>query len=196
MCHDMKVHGAGGASGYGRHGGYGGYGAGGAGGGPFNAGPNPELGKWSDGIENAAAASGMDPNLIAAMVWAESRGNPNERSTNADGTTDLGLMQISQERWENDVCPNLSNEDRARIQRITGKSPEQLDMNNPQDNLIGGSFEIKQHIAENGGDVRKGLNAYVSGEPDGGGPYADNVLEYLKELENGQRLSEDPFGSP
>lgn len=195
MCHDMKVHGASRHAGYGGYG-PGGYGAAGGAGGPFNAGPNPELGKWSGGIEKAAEASGMDPNLIGAMAWAESRGDPNSRSTNSDGTTDLGLMQISQERWEQDVCPNLSNADRAHIQQITGKAPEQLNMNNPEENLIGGSFEIKQHIQENGGDVRKGLNAYVSGDPEGGGPYADNVLEYLKELENGQRLSEDPFGSP
>jgi len=163
---------------------------------PFNAGPNPEIAKWSKQIGTAASVSGLDPNLIAAQTWAESRGNPNDPSRNADGTTDKGLIQIGQERWERDIVPTLSKEDRARIKQATGKEPEDLDMDNPQENLIGGAFEMKKDLKETHGDLSKALKMYVGHDGDSNDIYAKNVLQYMDELRKGRRLSEDPFGSP
>ncbi|MCW7541938.1 transglycosylase SLT domain-containing protein [Aquabacterium sp. A7-Y] len=164
-------------------------------GGSFNAGPNEALQQWAPGIQRAAELTGLDPNLIGGMVWAESRGDPNTSTTNVDGTTDGGLMQISQERWNNDVVPNLTEKERARIKELTGKEAEELDMSNPEENLIGGAFEIQQKIKEKG-SVEGGLKYYVSGDIEGvGSPnYVQNVLQYQRELASGQQLSEDPHG--
>lgn len=163
----------------------------------FDAGPNKEIGQWSKGISNASEISGLDPNLIGGMVWAESRGDPKTATKNGgDGNTDKGLMQISQERWEKEVCPNLSKEERQKIIEKTGQRPEDLDMSNPEHSIIGGSLEMKQKVDECGGDVKAALQYYVSGKKNGNPTYAHNVLQYMEELEHGKKLSEDPHGSP
>src|SRR5687768_11967883 len=98
------------------------------GGGSFDPGPNHELKQHKKGIDDAADISGLDPNLIGAQVWAESRGDVKTKTTNGgDGNTDTGLMQISQERWENEIAPNLDGEQRQKIMEKTGKRPEELD---------------------------------------------------------------------
>jgi soluble lytic murein transglycosylase-like protein len=164
--------------------------------GGFNPGPNPAIAQWSNEILIASELTGVPPHLIGAMIWAESRGNPNTFTTNSDGTTDIGLMQISQERWLNEIVPTLSEDDRARIKNATGLNPEQLDMNNPQHNLIGGAFEYRANLAKTGGNTEQALSLYVSGSPNGNPTYAANVLQYANELFNGSLLSQDPNGSP
>jgi len=131
--------------------------------------------------------------MIGGQVWAESRGNPNDPSTNADGTTDLGLMQISNERWQSDICPKLTADERQKIIEKTGKRPEDLDMADPHENVIGGSCEIAQRIRENGGNVEAGLAYYVNGgDSDIGSPtYVDDVLNYQKILAEGGQLPDD-----
>jgi hypothetical protein len=178
-------------------GGYPSYGGGSSAGYPsFSAGPNKAMQPWESGIEKASNISGLNPNIIGGQVWAESRGNPNTTSPNPDGkTTDVGLMQISQSRWEHDVCPHLTQEQRQKIYQETHKSPEQLNMNLPQDNLIGGALESAQEIQQTG-SIRGGLNYYQSGDKNGNNTYANNVLAYARELASGSKLSEDPYGDP
>jgi hypothetical protein len=157
-----------------------------AGGSEFDAGPNAALGKWSKGISDAAYISGLDPNLIGGQMWAESRGKPDEDTTNSDGTTDIGLMQISQERWERDVLPNLTDEQLQRIKERTGKDASELDMHNPEDNIIGGALELERWIREKG-SVEEGLHFYVSGGDDsiGSPSYVEDVLEFQNTLAQG-----------
>jgi hypothetical protein len=170
--------------------------AGGSGKVAFDAGPNANIARWTGGIQNASAVTGLDPYLIGGMVQEESSGNPNTKSRNRDKNTDVGLMQISNERWKSEILPELSAGDRAKIEEVTHKKPEDLDMNNPEDNLIGGSFEIKQKIAQKGGNVHDGLMYYVNGgDPGLGDPhYAENVLAYASEMKHGQKLQDDPAG--
>lgn len=154
---------------------------------PFNAGPNPAIAKWAGGISVAADISGLDPYLLGGQVWAESRGIPTDNSTNSDGTTDYGLMQIGNERWKNEVVPHLTAEQRTKIKAATGLEAEELDMENPQHNLIGGALELSQWIDKNGGNVEEGLFYYVSGGTQGIGSstYVSDVLEYRDTLLSG-----------
>lgn len=157
----------------------------------FNAGPNEKLQQWGGAISNASEISGIDPNVIGGQVWAESRGDPNTSTTNADGTNDKGLMQISQERWERDILPNLSDEQKQKIRQATGKDASQLDMSNPEHNVIGGSLELRQWIDKNGGDLREGLRFYVSGgDPNIGdsNKYINDVLGFAETLRSGGQL--------
>jgi len=170
--------------------------SGGKGGGSFDPGPNKELAEHKGSIDKAASISGLDPNLIGAQVWAESRGDKGTKSTNkGDGHTDTGLMQISQERWENEIAPDLDPAERQKIVEQTGKQPEELDMNDPEEGIIGGSLEMKSKIDECHGDVESALGYYQSGKK-GSNIYSKNVMQYMEELQNGEKLSEDPFGSP
>jgi soluble lytic murein transglycosylase-like protein len=172
----------------------------------FSAGPNnPSIGQWEAAIENASRITGINPNVIAGMIWAESRGNPDiDPSHNHDGSYDIGLMQISQGRWQRDVLPKLTTEQRAEIKTLTGKDPSQLNMNNPADNIIGGACELNLWVQKYNGDLAQGLRGYNTGEVnpgnlrDTGGigspAYVDNVMAYAQELMMGKKLSEDPHG--
>jgi hypothetical protein len=155
----------------------------------YKATGNQNLDQWGDAINKAASVTGLDPNLIGGQIWAESRGDPNSVSTNADGTQDLGLTQIGQERWLRDIVPNLTPEERAKIEEVTGKKPEELDMNNPEENVIGGAMELKQRIEEQG-SVEAGLQYYVSGgDPSIGSPtYVEDVLNFQQILASGGQL--------
>lgn len=169
--------------------------------GPFKDTNNPQIDKWSTQIDTAAKLTGLDPNLIGGQMWAESRGDagPDINSRNIDGTTDLSLMQISQERWEHDILPTLSAQDKANIKAATGKDASQLDMHNPDDNVIGGAFELRSHIVDAGGDVNnpmanhdavfKGLEAYVGVGDES--KYANNVLTNEKVLQEGGKLDDN-----
>lgn len=158
--------------------------------GSFAAGPNDKLQQWSGAISNASAITGFDPNLIGGQIWAESRGDASASSTNADGTTDLSLMQISQARWKRDILPNLSEEQKQKIKQVTGKDASELDMSNPEHNVIGGALELKQWVDNKGGNLREGLRFYVScGDPSIGSPtYVDDVLNFAEILKSGGRL--------
>lgn len=168
-----------------------------AGGGISNAASsaNPQVGQWNEQIAAASKASGLDPNLIGAQIWAESRGNMNTHTQNVDGTTDHGLMQIGQERWNRDIVPHLSAEEKEKIQQATGKSADKLDVTQPLDNVVAGSFHIKHCIDKFDGNVDKGLRYYNTGDANGAGSsgYVSNVKEYMRELQAGEVLKSDPY---
>ncbi|MCA8003498.1 lysozyme family protein [Burkholderia metallica] len=170
---------------------------------PFDAGTNQAIGQWSSDIEKAAKLTGLDPNLIGAQMWAESRGNAgsDENSTNMDGTTDRSLMQIGDERWQNDVIPTLSDQDKAAIKQATGKDPEQLDMSDPHDNVVAGAFELRSHIVNAGGDasnpmansdaLMQALAAY-RGVGDGQDEqYAQQIVDDAHNLRSGRQLDDN-----
>lgn len=156
---------------------------------------NPEVGKWNKEIDAASKATGLDPNQLGAQIWAESRGNLDTHTKNVDGTTDHGLIQIGQERWNRDVVPTLSAEDRAKIKEATGKEAEQLDVTQALDNVVAGAFHTRNAIDHKGGDLKAGLRYYNSGDAVGAGSagYVNNVLHYMQELKEGKPLSQDPY---
>jgi soluble lytic murein transglycosylase-like protein len=152
---------------------------GGGGGGNTTLNPSaPEaVGRYKDIIEKVAKQTGVDPNLIAAMIWAESRGNPKEASDNPDPErgVDKGLMQVSNLR-----CKELG---------IGGTN-----LNSPEGQILAGATEIAHDLKESGGDLEAALKEYVGGDsidPD----YVTNVTGFLKQLTSGQGMSdEDPAG--
>jgi hypothetical protein len=164
----------------------------------YEPGKNPKIDQWKGDIDKAAALTGLDGNLIGGQMWAESRGNAKEKSTNVDGTSDLGLMQIGQRRWKEDVLPTLTPEDRANIKRLTGKDAKDLDVSNPHDNVIAGAFELKAHIMERGGNrnnpmanetaLKKGLADYVGVGDES--KYANNVFTNFNVLNRHQVLDD------
>src|SRR4051794_23008869 len=68
--------------------------------------PRRRTAVWNKVVAFLRPQTGIDPNLLAAMHMRENSGSrdPNG-SGNIDGTSDIGPMQISQERWQNDVLP-------------------------------------------------------------------------------------------
>ncbi|MBC7575412.1 MAG: transglycosylase SLT domain-containing protein, partial [Herminiimonas sp.] len=149
---------------------------------------NPELVPYADDIAEASRQTGMDPNMIGAMVHAESRGNPGTSTTNGDGSNDVGLMQISQGRLGKD---NLSADNQATIMAENGKSFDQLDVSNPHDNIIAGAWHLKHFLDQSGGNIDQALGSYVGRDP----LYIRNVHTFWSELDQGTRMTDDA-GTP
>jgi Transglycosylase SLT domain len=86
----------------------------------------------------AASKYGVDPNLVAAIIWAESSGDPNAVSTRGA----KGLMQLMPE---------------------TARDLGVNQIFDPGENVEGGTRYLRQLLDANGGDVRLALAAYNAG---------------------------------
>lgn len=89
-------------------------------------------------IQPAAAKYGLDPNLVAAVIWAESSGDPNAVSKKGA----RGLMQL---------MPATARE--LGVGNV-------LD---PGQNVDGGSRYLRKMLDEHGGDLSLALAAYNAG---------------------------------
>ncbi len=95
----------------------------------------PHLG---DLIEPAAAKYELDPNLVAAVIWAESSGDPKAVSTKGA----QGLMQLM-----------------PKTARDMGVS----DVLDPSQNVDGGSRYLREMLDRHDGDLSLALAAYNAG---------------------------------
>lgn len=98
---------------------------------------------WMPEIQSAAAEAGIDPNLLAGLVYAESRGKPGAISSIGA----LGLCQL---------MPPTAAEVAVRI-KIDGPPYT------PQDNLRLGADYLRHMIAYCDGDVDLGVLSYRLG---------------------------------
>ena len=89
-------------------------------------------------IQPAAAKYGLDPNLVAAVIWAESSGDPNAVSKKGA----QGLMQL---------MPATARE--LGVGNV-------LD---PEQNVDGGSHYLRRMLDEHDGDLSLALAAYNAG---------------------------------
>ena len=138
----------------------------------------PDMQQYRAAIEAASVKTGVPANRIAAVMWAESRGNLNnpETSRNSDGTSDVGLMQIGQRRYDNDIKGTIGGPD--------------LDVNNPADNIMAGAFELKKDYQENNSNWSK-VHAAYRGVGDGqDDAYANAIEGYVNSLNAGNGLKD------
>ncbi|WP_206612523.1 lytic transglycosylase domain-containing protein [[Pantoea] beijingensis] len=147
----------------------------------------PQLEPYRQSINHAAKVTGMPASVIAAQIWAESRGNLSAASTNGgNGKTDSGLMQVN---------PDTYNEMKNENPGLLSGNP-----NSAENNIMAGALYLKQQTHAFNGNIGAGLRAYNSG-PDnvnlsnlsdisktgtGASPYVDNVLSYAKIISSGQ----------
>ena len=109
-------------------------------------------------IQPAAAKYGLDPNLVAAVIWAESSGDPNAVSKKGA----RGLMQLMP---------------------ATARSLGVGNVLDPAQNVDGGSHYLRQMLDEHDGDLSLALAAYNAG-PDavrqyGGVPPYPETRDYV-----------------
>ena len=126
---------------------------------------SPELLQWCALIEQHAAKLGLEPALLAALIWEESGGDPNAISHQGA----VGLMQ---------VMPNDGLA--ASFQCVNGpcfaERPSTQQLLDPDFNLAYGSQLLASLIRRNN-DLRDALKAY--GPSGVGYRYADAVLYIL-----------------
>ena len=136
-----------------------------------------DMEQYRGAIEAASVRTGVPANRIAGVIWAESRSNLNhpESSRNADGTTDYGLMQIGQKRYDQD------------IRGVTGGPA--LNVQNSADNIMAGAFELKKDFMDKG-SWTKVHEAYVGHGNSDDAKYAAAVNGYTSSLDAGNGLQD------
>ena len=118
--------------------------------------------QWCSLITHYARSANLDPDLIAALIWQESGGNPSAYSHSGA----VGLMQIMPRDGiaASFQCPNgPCFKDRPFTQELQ----------NPEFNVQFGTQFLANLVARNG-NLRDALKAY--GPMDVGYSYADKVL--------------------
>lgn len=122
--------------------------------------------KWKPLIESSAVETGLDPNLIAAIMLQESGGDPQAYSTSGA----VGLMQVMPKDGiaSEFICGNVP----CFISR-----PNINELMDPSFNIRYGSSYLAGLIGKKG-SVREALFSY--GPMDTGYGYADTVLTIFK----------------
>ncbi|MBM3267686.1 MAG: transglycosylase SLT domain-containing protein [Candidatus Sericytochromatia bacterium] len=119
------------------------------------------VGRWKELIDRAAAATGVPARLIAAVMQAESGGDPNAGSSAGA----QGLMQLMP---------------------ATARGLGVTNIRDPWQNLLGGAKYLRQQLDAFGWDVRKALAAYNAGpgavQKYGGVPPYAETQNYVRKI--------------
>jgi hypothetical protein len=146
----------------------------------------PALAKYAPMINAASRATGVSPDIIAAQLWQESRGDAGATSTNpGNGMTDVGLMQIN---------PGTYADLQRKHPQLQGKSAS-----DPATNILAASYLMSDLLKQYGGNVDAALRAYNSGSVDLSNPniapggigdpnYVRSVNEIMSDLKTGQAI--------
>ncbi|WP_343314993.1 transglycosylase SLT domain-containing protein [Brucella sp. BE17] len=117
--------------------------------GSLSAGLNESLQPYRQDILAASDATGVPANLLAAVIWDESKGVASAGTINGEnGQTDSGLMQINSETFAalKAQHPDL----------VTGEASD------PKNNIMAGALYLKEQY-DQFGDWDLALRAYNSG---------------------------------
>lgn len=143
-----------------------------------------QLEPYRNDIMDASKATGVPPSILAGQIWAESRGQLGQDTTNVNGKTDAGVMQVNADTF-------------AALKRDNPKELGNADVNNAHDNIMAGALYMRDQKATFG-DWDSALRAYNSGPDkvnkgnlaDAGGvgdsKYVENVMNFAKIIESGQ----------
>ncbi|CAB3766699.1 lytic transglycosylase domain-containing protein [Paraburkholderia solisilvae] len=144
-----------------------------------------QLEPFRQDIENASKQTGVPANILAAQIWQESRGVVSAGSTNVNGMTDQGLMQVDPATFA-----SLQQEH----PELQGKS-----LSDPATNIMAGACYMADMGKQFGGNWNEALRAYNSG-PDQVNPsnlssvtvgdpnYVSTVSNFASIIQNGGQL--------
>jgi hypothetical protein len=123
--------------------------------------------QWCNLIGTYASKYALDPNLMAALIWQESGGNP--QAISASGA--VGLMQVMPQdgRAANFMCVNGP---------CFSSRPSTAQLLDPEFNISYGTRMLAQLINKQG-DIREALRAY--GPMNVGYYYADKVMSLYQQ---------------
>jgi len=140
-------------------------------------------------IQDAAQATGVPANVLAAQIWQESRGNLGAATVNGgNGLQDAGLMQVNSNTFAD----------------LQSKNPDLLGANaspnNAHDNIMAGALYMKEQLNAFDGSMGAALRAYNSGPNNvntsdlsdisktgtGDATYVDKVMDFANTIATGK----------
>jgi hypothetical protein len=126
--------------------------------------------QWCELITRYSEKNNLDPNLVAALIWQESGGNPVAYSRSGA----VGLMQVMPR-------DGLASSFMCRSGPCFANRPTIKELQDPQFNVKYGTNMLAGLVRKHG-NVREGLKNY--GPMDVGYYYADIVLNIFKKHDN------------
>jgi hypothetical protein len=124
--------------------------------------------RWCNQIRAACEESGLPDDLVAALIWHESGGNP--QAVSASGA--VGLMQVMPSDW-------LSTSFLCQGKPCFQDRPASADLRDPAFNIRYGAQLLAGYVDYYGGDLRRALKTY--GPLDTGYTYADTILSLYRQ---------------
>jgi hypothetical protein len=124
--------------------------------------------RWCRPIMVHSQDAGLSPDLVAALIWHESGGNPSIYSRSGA----VGLMQVMPR--DGLAADFLCKNGPCFADRPTGRELEVPDFN-----IQYGSRLLRDLIKHHRGDLREGLKSY--GPHDAGYSYADTILAVYRQ---------------
>jgi len=140
-------------------------------------------------IQDAAQATGVPANVLAAQIWQESRGNLGAATVNGgNGLQDAGLMQVNSNTFADLQSKNPD---------LLGKGASQTAAH---DNIMAGALYMKEQLNTFDGNMGAALRAYNSGPNNvnlnnlsdisktgtGDATYVDKVMDFANTIATGK----------
>ncbi len=127
-----------------------------------------EVLRWCGLISGNAAAAQLDADLLAALIWQESGGDPRAYSNSGA----VGLMQVMP---RDGLAASFTCSDEPCF----ADRPSIAQLQDPTFNVQFGTRLLQELVKKHGGNLREALREY--GPFDMGYAYADTVLELYRE---------------
>jgi len=129
--------------------------------------------QWCDAISLYAGSADLPADLVAALIWQESDGNPGAYSHSGA----VGLMQVMPR-------DGIATEFMCKKGPCFEDRPTTFELQDPEYNIKYGTQLLSQLVVEQNGDYREALRAY--GPMDVGYDFADAVLSLYQYYGAGQ----------
>lgn len=124
--------------------------------------------RWCRPIMTYAGAAELPPDLVAALIWHESGGNPSIQSRSGA----VGLMQIM-------PSDGLASGFQCKHGPCFAGRPTIKELENPDFNIQFGTRLLRELLKFHKGDMREALKSY--GPHDAGYSYADTILAVYRQ---------------
>ena len=128
-----------------------------------------EVLQWCGLITKYAQQMDLQPDLVAALIWQESGGNPKAYSRSGA----VGLMQVMPR-------DGIAAEFLCKGSPCFSDRPSRRELEDPEFNIQYGTHLLRESVTEQAGDLREALRIY--GPLNVGYTYADTVLAIFNQF--------------
>lgn len=117
---------------------------------------------YADCFDEAASYQHLDPMILRAIAWQESRGHADAMHINANGTTDFGMMQVNS----------------IHLRTLSNYGISQQDLMKPCISVYVGAWYLRQMMMRHK-DTWNAVGAYHSERPDERDKYSNSVMKIV-----------------
>ncbi|HEX7645199.1 MAG TPA: lytic transglycosylase domain-containing protein [Burkholderiaceae bacterium] len=130
---------------------------------------------YADCFDEAARYQHVDPMILRAIAWQESRGHADAVHVNTNGTTDFGMMQVNS----------------IHLRALSNYGISQQDLMKPCVSVYVGAWYLRQMMMRHK-DTWSAVGAYHSERPDERDKYSNSVMKIVANHCGGDGVRDAP----